>query len=75
MLRILTYDKVVPSPLPDDLLHAMVIRCCHPVANHKDEDELDIVTEVSEYSEEPKSSIRKPVSQCQLRKSNPYAGN
>ena len=75
LLNGLTYDEVVPSSLPDDLLHALVIRRRHPVTNHEDEDELDIVTEVGEGSKEPESSIRKPEPQRQLGKSNPYTGN
>ena len=75
LLNGLTHDEVVPSSLLDDLLHALTIRRRHPVTNHEDEDELDIVTEVSEGSKEPESSIRKPEPQRQLGKSNPYTGN
>ena len=75
MLNKLTYDEVVPPPLPDDLLHALLVRRGDPVTDHKNEDELDIVAEVGKCSKEPKPSIRKPESQSQLRQSKPNAWN
>lgn len=71
----LTYDEVVPPPLSDDLLHAVLVRRRDPVTDHENEDELDIVTEVGKYSEEPKPSIRKPEPQRQLSKTNPNTWN
>ena len=69
--KILTYDKVVPSPLPDDLLHPMLISSCDAISNHKDEDELYVIAQIKNDVE----ACGKFPSECQLHHSNPDAGH
>ena len=74
-IYISTYYQVEPPALPDDFLHAELVCSRDAVAQHEDEDKLDIVAVIKEKREKPEVSVREVRSQGNLNESNEDARN
>ena len=47
----ITNNQVIPSPLPDNLFHPMIITCCYSKSEEEHQNEVDIIAEIKNQIE------------------------
>ena len=49
--NIITNNQVIPSPLPNNLFHPMIITCCYSKSEEEHQNEVDIIADIKNQIE------------------------